>query len=76
MPSKEIAQTLIDIVGFLGRIRYLSDHSNPPSVGFDTRLLEATIGDRDRLLLAEGLRREIDCVFAAERESTALPGPV
>jgi nucleoside-diphosphate-sugar epimerase len=64
---EEIAQTLIDIVGFIGRIRYLSDHDNPPSVSFDTSLLRETIGDWQRVALDDGLRREIEHVVLLER---------
>jgi UDP-glucose 4-epimerase len=71
---EEIAQTLIDIVGFMGSIRYLSDHSNPASVGFDTTLLGETIGEWDRVVLTEGLRREIEHVVANERSSERTPG--
>ncbi|HTW42742.1 MAG TPA: NAD-dependent epimerase/dehydratase family protein [Solirubrobacteraceae bacterium] len=72
----EIAQTLIEIVGFLGRIRYLSDHATPPSIGFDTKLLEKVLGPWQRLALTEGLRREIDSVVAAERLVATSSSPV
>jgi nucleoside-diphosphate-sugar epimerase len=71
---EEIAQTLIDIVGFIGGIRYLSDHANPASVSFDTTLLRQTIGDWHRVELSEGLRREIEHVVALERASMDLIG--
>jgi nucleoside-diphosphate-sugar epimerase len=73
---EEIAQTLIDIVGFLGRVRYLSDRPNPAPVSFDTGLLGETIGDLDQLTLAAGLRREIEHVVAAERTSKRAPSGV
>ncbi len=69
----EIAQTLIDIVGFMGGIRYLGDHANPPSLGFDTTLLTQAIGDWDRVALFEGLRREIEHVIADERSPGRPP---
>jgi nucleoside-diphosphate-sugar epimerase len=71
---EEIAQELIDIVGFLGRIRYLSDHANPPSLSFDTALLSATVGDWDRVSLADGLRYEIEHVVEQERSSSRAVG--
>jgi nucleoside-diphosphate-sugar epimerase len=72
---EEIARTLIDIVGFLGKIRYLSDHRRPPSVSFDTALLSETIGEWERLPLAEGLRREVAHVVALQRSAKpALSG--
>ncbi len=64
---EEIAQTLVDIVGFMGNVRYLRDHPNPASVSFDTTLLGDTIGEWTRVDLAEGLCREIDHVVASER---------
>ncbi|HTZ85672.1 MAG TPA: NAD-dependent epimerase/dehydratase family protein [Solirubrobacteraceae bacterium] len=67
----EIAGALIDVVGFIGRIRYLSDRSNPPSIGFDTGLLEETIGAWDRVALAEGLAREVRHVVALEASEEA-----
>ncbi|HEY4812764.1 MAG TPA: NAD-dependent epimerase/dehydratase family protein [Solirubrobacteraceae bacterium] len=71
---EEIAQTLIDIVGFIGGIRYLSDHANPASVSFDTTLLRQTIGDWHRVGLSDGLRREIEHVVALERASMDVIG--
>jgi nucleoside-diphosphate-sugar epimerase len=65
----EIAQTLIEVVGFIGGIRYLSDRPNPPSVGFDTGLLEEAIGGWERVALADGLAREVEHVVALERGS-------
>ena len=70
---EEIAQTLIEIVGFIGGVRYLSDHPNPASVSFETGLLSETIGDFDQVELAEGLRREIEHVVAIERGSERAP---
>jgi nucleoside-diphosphate-sugar epimerase len=69
----EIAQTLIDIVGFIGRVRYLSDRPNPASVSFDTRLLSETIGALEEVPLAEGLRSEVEHVVANERRSRQTP---
>jgi UDP-glucose 4-epimerase len=63
---EEIARALIGIVGFMGNIRYLGDRSNPASVSFDTQLLEATVGEWDRVALDDGLRREIEHVLVAE----------
>jgi nucleoside-diphosphate-sugar epimerase len=71
---EEIAQTLIEIVGFIGRIRYLSDHANPPSVSFDTGLLRETIGDWRRVTLSDGLRSEIEHVVVLERAATDVLG--
>jgi nucleoside-diphosphate-sugar epimerase len=73
---EEIAQTLIEIVGFMGSIRYLSDRSNPASVSFDTTLLNETTGAWDRVALADGLRREIEHVVAGERGSKRTPSGV
>jgi nucleoside-diphosphate-sugar epimerase len=67
---EEIANQLIEIVGFIGGIRYLSDHDDPPSLGFDTTLLSETIGEWERLPLGEGLRREIAHVVDLERGSS------
>jgi nucleoside-diphosphate-sugar epimerase len=71
---EEIARTLIDIVGFIGGIRYLSDHANPASVSFDTTLLRQKIGDWDRVELSDGLRREIEHVVALERAAMTVVG--
>jgi nucleoside-diphosphate-sugar epimerase len=71
---EQIAQELIDIVGFMGGIRYLSDRPNPASVSFDTRLLQDTIGDGERTPLGEGLRREVEHVVAGERSSPRAVG--
>jgi nucleoside-diphosphate-sugar epimerase len=68
----EIAQTLIETVGFLGAIRYLSDRPNPPTVGFDVGLLGETIGEWQQVALADGLRREVEHVVALERGSRPL----
>jgi UDP-glucose 4-epimerase len=73
---EEIAQTLIEIVGFMGRIRYLSDRPRPPSLSFDTALLSEIAGDPDRTALAEGLRREVEHVVARERSSQRVPSGV
>jgi UDP-glucose 4-epimerase len=73
---EEIAGELIEIVGFIGRIRYLSDHDNPPSLGFDTTLLSDTIGEWERVALGEGLRREIAHVVEQERSSSRAFGYV
>jgi len=72
---EEIAQTLIDIVGFIGKVRYLSDHPRPPSVSFDTALLSEVAGEWERLGLAEGLGHEVAHVVALQRTSKpALSG--
>jgi UDP-glucose 4-epimerase len=71
-----IARTLIGIVGFMGSIRYLSDHANPPSVRFDTALLEGTVGTWQRIALGDGLRHEIEHVVALEGGSTRALGYV
>jgi UDP-glucose 4-epimerase len=73
---EEIAQTLIDIVGFIGDVRYLSDRPTPASVSFDTSFLSEVIGDWQRVTLAEGLRREIEHVVALQRGSSSPPGSV
>ncbi|MFI5009139.1 MAG: NAD-dependent epimerase/dehydratase family protein [Solirubrobacterales bacterium] len=73
---EEIARTLIEIVGFMGRIRYLSDQPRPPSLSFDTALLSEIAGDPDRTALAEGLRREVEHVVARERNSQRVPSGV
>jgi nucleoside-diphosphate-sugar epimerase len=65
----EIAEALIEIVGFLGEVRYLSDQPTPPSVGVDTRLLRETVGEFSEVSLAEGLRSEIEHVVANERSA-------
>lgn len=69
----EIAEILIDIVGFLGGVRYLSDRPTPPSVSFDTQLLNETIGEFAGVSLAEGLRREVEHVVAGEQSATETP---
>jgi UDP-glucose 4-epimerase len=73
---EQIAQTLVEVVGFLGRIRYLRDRPNPPSLGFDTRLLDEAIGRLDEVTLSEGLRREVEHVAAAAREASRAAGRV
>jgi UDP-glucose 4-epimerase len=73
---EEIASELIEIVGFLGRIRYLSDHANPASLSFNTALLSETIGDWDRMSLSDGLRREIEHVVNLEQGSNRALGYV
>ncbi len=72
----DIALTLIEVVGFLGGVRYLSDRPRPASVGFDTALLRETIGEIDELPLAEGLRREVEHVVALQRSTQPVPGGV
>lgn len=56
---KDVAQTLIDIVGFMRGIRYLADRPAITSMGFDTTLLRETVGDVDEVSLVDGLRREV-----------------
>jgi nucleoside-diphosphate-sugar epimerase len=73
---KEIAQELMAIVGFLGRIRYLSDQPRPTSIGFDTQLLDWTIGELDQVSLPAGLRREVEHVVALERASRQVTSGV
>lgn len=69
----DIAATLIDIVGFMGEIRYLRDRLNPASVSFDTRLLDETVGEWQRVSLADGLRREVEHAVEVERGSVPAP---
>ena len=64
-----IAQALIEAVGFIGGIRYLSDRPNPASVSFDTGLLNETVGTWQHVELADGLSREVEHVVALERGS-------
>lgn len=67
---EEVARALIEVVGFMGRVRYLSDHPLPASAGFDTTLLSNTIGEVNEVSLIEGLRREVAHVVALECSST------
>ncbi len=73
---KEIAETLVEIVGFIGRIRYLHDQPNGASLGFDTQLLKATIGELEETRLSDGLRRELEQVVTGEREASLSSEPV
>jgi UDP-glucose 4-epimerase len=63
----DIAQALIETVGFLGRIRYLSDRPRPDSLSYDTALLRETVGESEELSLTEGLRREVEHFVECER---------
>jgi UDP-glucose 4-epimerase len=73
---EEIAETLIDIVGFIGGVRYLRDRSNPTSLSFNSRLLKEIVGELDEVTLEEGLRREIEHVLTIERDSGRAPNRV
>jgi UDP-glucose 4-epimerase len=72
----EIAQALIETVGFLGRIRYLSDRPRPGSLSYDTALLRETVGETEELSLAEGLRREVEHFVERERGARDVPSRV
>jgi UDP-glucose 4-epimerase len=73
---EEIASELMEIVGFIGKIRYLGDKANPASVSFDTALLRSIIGDWARVPLREGLRREIAHVVGPEPGASRVLGYV
>lgn len=55
-----IAETLITITGFAGKIKYLADKPNGYSLRFDNRLMREILGEWDFVSLEEGLKREVD----------------
>jgi UDP-glucose 4-epimerase len=68
---REIAERLVDIVGFLGQIRYVPDRPQGPSIRFDASLMRASLGSWPLVELDDGLRREVAHVAHASRSSAS-----
>jgi UDP-glucose 4-epimerase len=65
---REIATTLVEIVGFLAEVRYVPDRPQKPSIRFDATRMREVLGEWPLTGLAEGLRREVMHVAHAESE--------
>ncbi|MBK9712868.1 MAG: GDP-L-fucose synthase [Kouleothrix sp.] len=73
---RELAETLAEIVGYTGRIRW--DTSKPDGQmykGFDVARMHERLGYRCRTSLREGLRKTVDW-FAAHQATARLSTPV
>jgi len=62
---RAIATELVDIVGFLGDIRYVPDRPQKPGIRFDPARMRERLGTWPLVDLAEGLRREVEHVAHA-----------